>query len=181
MQANQGQLEIPLPTITDDPRWIGRFSREVRKSIAALRDRKIIITGRSAIFPRITKKLQITKSSNDEIFITPGYVNQIYPTIAGTSIYTDPPPVIVITAQSWIWIKCVGTFATPDTYVVTIEKTTSSTAPAASTIIASGFTTCFLLGIVDFASGDITTITNVFSGGDMGVESFGSVNMWWAT
>jgi len=45
MQANQGQIQIPLPTITDDPRWIGRFSREVRKSIAALRDRKIIITG----------------------------------------------------------------------------------------------------------------------------------------
>ena len=181
MQANHGQIQIPLPTITDDPRWIGRFSREVRKSIAALRDRKITVTGRGAIFSGKTKKLQIIKSSNDEISISPGYVNQVYPTIAGTSINTDPPPVIAITAESWIWIKCVGTFATPDTYVVTIEKTTTSTAPAASTIISTGFTTCFLLGIVGFASGDITTITNVFSGGDMGVESFGSVNMWWAT
>lgn len=45
MQANHGQIQIPLPTITDDARWIGRFSREVRKSIAALRDRSIVITG----------------------------------------------------------------------------------------------------------------------------------------
>ncbi|MGA0846246.1 MAG: hypothetical protein ACO3RV_06855 [Luteolibacter sp.] len=46
MEANHGQTPIPLPTITDDPRWIGRFSREVRKSIAALRDRRIILTGK---------------------------------------------------------------------------------------------------------------------------------------
>lgn len=47
MDANHGQTPIPLPTITDDPRWIGRFSREVRKSIAALRDRRIILNGKS--------------------------------------------------------------------------------------------------------------------------------------
>jgi hypothetical protein len=45
MQAKHGQIQIPLPTITDDARWIGRFSREVRRSIAALRDRNIVITG----------------------------------------------------------------------------------------------------------------------------------------
>jgi len=45
MQAKNGQTQIPMPTITDDPRWIGRFSREVRKSIAALRDRQILVTG----------------------------------------------------------------------------------------------------------------------------------------
>lgn len=45
MNAHHGKLPIPLPTITDDPRWIGRFSREVRKSIAALRDRRIIVSG----------------------------------------------------------------------------------------------------------------------------------------
>lgn len=50
MQANHGQIQIPLPTITDDPRWIGRFSREVRKSIAALRDRKLIVTGQNIRF-----------------------------------------------------------------------------------------------------------------------------------
>jgi hypothetical protein len=45
MNAHHGKLPIPLPTITDDPRWIGRFSREVRKSIAALRDRRIVVSG----------------------------------------------------------------------------------------------------------------------------------------
>lgn len=50
MQANHGQIQIPLPSITDDPRWIGRFSREVRKSIAALRDRKLSITGQNIRF-----------------------------------------------------------------------------------------------------------------------------------
>jgi len=40
MKVRNGINPIPLPTITDDPRWIGRFSREVRKSITALRDRK---------------------------------------------------------------------------------------------------------------------------------------------
>jgi hypothetical protein len=45
MQAKHGQIQIPIPSITDDPRWIGRFSREVRKSIAALRDRQILVTG----------------------------------------------------------------------------------------------------------------------------------------
>jgi hypothetical protein len=50
MQANHGQIQIPLPSITDDPRWIGRFSRDVRKSIAALRDRKVSITGQNIRF-----------------------------------------------------------------------------------------------------------------------------------
>jgi hypothetical protein len=50
MQAKHGQTQIPMPTITDDPRWIGRFSREVRKSIAALRDRQVIITGQNIRF-----------------------------------------------------------------------------------------------------------------------------------
>lgn len=40
MKGSNGNSPIPLPTIVDDPRWIGRFSREVRQSIAALRDRK---------------------------------------------------------------------------------------------------------------------------------------------
>jgi hypothetical protein len=45
MNIRHGQTPIPLPTIVDDPRWIGRFSREVRKSIAALRDRRIVVAG----------------------------------------------------------------------------------------------------------------------------------------
>ena len=180
MQANHGQIQIPLPSITDDPRWIGRFSRDVRKSIAALRDRQIVVTGKY-IPPFKSIPLQIIKASEDEIQIIPGLVNNEYPTLDSTPINDDPRPVLAISVQSWIWIKCVGTFGTPDTYVVTIEDTADSTPPAASAITATGFTSCFLLGIVDVSGGNISTITNVFSGGNLGVESFGSTNMWWAT
>lgn len=181
MQANYGQIQIPMPTITDDPRWIGRFSREVRKSIAALRDRKIEVIGKY-IPPFKAIQLQIAKATDTEIFITPGLVNYTYyPTISGTSINNDPRPTLAISADSWIWIKCVGTFGSPDTYVVTIEKTTSSPPPSGSAITATGFTSCFLLGTVDFAGGAIAGITNIYSGGNLGVESFGSTNMWWGT
>ena len=180
MQANHGQIQIPLPTITDDPRWIGRFSREVRKSIAALRDRQIIVTGRSNNAAKVLP-LQIAKATNTEIYITVGVVNYgNYPTISGTPIDNDPKPLITISAESYIWIKCVGTFGSPDTYVVTIEKTASSTPPASSAITTTGFTSCFLIGTVGFAGGVITEITNIFSGGNLGVESFGSNNFWWA-
>jgi hypothetical protein len=181
MQANYGQVQIPMPTITDDPRWIGRFSREVRKSIAALRDRQVTITGRVNNAAKVLP-LQIAKATNTQIYITVGLVNYTYyPTISGVAINNDPRPLLTISANSYIWIKCVGTFGSPDTYVVTIEKNTSSTPPAASAIIATGFTSCFLIGTVDFAGGVITEITNIFSGGNLGVESFGSTNMWWAT
>lgn len=180
MQANHGQIQIPLPTITDDPRWIGRFSREVRKSIAALRDRQIIVTGRSNNAAKVLP-LQIAKATNTEIYITVGFVNYYnYPTISEVPINSDQKPLLAISAESYIWIKCVGTFGSPDTYVVTIEKTGSSTPPAGSSITATGFTSCFLIGEVHFAGGVITGFTNIFSGGNLGVESFGASNIWWA-
>jgi len=48
MKASHGTTPIPLPGIVDDPKWIGRLSRDIRKSIAALRDRKVIVHGNSA-------------------------------------------------------------------------------------------------------------------------------------
>ena len=181
MQANYGQVQIPMPTITDDPRWIGRFSRDVRKSIAALRDRQVTITGRVNNAAKVIP-LQIAKATNTQIYITVGLVNYTYyPTISGVAINNDPRPLLTISANSYIWIKCVGTFGSPDTYVVTIERTDSSTPPATSAITTTGFTSCFLIGTVDFAGGIITEITNIFSGGNLGVESFGSNNFWWAS
>jgi hypothetical protein len=43
MTHKNGVSPITLPVVTDDPRHIGRFSRDVRKAIAALRDRKPIV------------------------------------------------------------------------------------------------------------------------------------------
>jgi hypothetical protein len=72
MNARHGQTPIPLPTIVDDPRWIGRFSREVRKSIAALRDRRIIVSGgqRTAI----THPWKVSTSADDTVRVSPGKI-----------------------------------------------------------------------------------------------------------
>jgi hypothetical protein len=137
---------------------------------------------RRAVAAGTARPLQIVAASENEIYITSGLVNySYYPTISGTPINNDPQPTIAISAQSWIWVKCVGTFGSPDTYVVTIQVTTSSTAPSSSAITGTGFTSCFLIGTVDVDGGNISAITNIFSGGNLGVESFGSTNMWWAT
>jgi len=45
MKAKYGPTPIPIPPIINDERYIGRFSRAVRKSICALRDRSVIVNG----------------------------------------------------------------------------------------------------------------------------------------
>jgi hypothetical protein len=47
MKARHGITPIPLPAIQTSPTGIGRLSRETRKALAALRDRKIIVSGTS--------------------------------------------------------------------------------------------------------------------------------------
>jgi hypothetical protein len=47
MKARHGITPIPLPAIQTSPTGIGRLSRETRKALAALRDRKIIVSGAS--------------------------------------------------------------------------------------------------------------------------------------
>ena len=112
-----------------------------------------------------------------KIQVITGTVNSQTPTLGGTSLSNDPPPEITVGADVWVWIKCVGTFGSPDTYAITIETTSTSTAPASAAISTTGFTTCFLIGYAEYVSGTVT-ITNVHSGGNMGVESFGSTNIW---
>jgi hypothetical protein len=74
MNARHGQTPIPLPTIVDDPRWIGRFSREVRKSIAALRDRRIVVSGgqRAATIP--THPWKASVAAEDEVSVAAGSI-----------------------------------------------------------------------------------------------------------
>ncbi len=82
MNIRNSSTQIPLPSIVDDARWIGRFSREVRKSIAALRDRKIV--GGSAPFtPYKAIPFDITLnivgasgSESYEVTIQDGWVNE---------------------------------------------------------------------------------------------------------
>ena len=117
----------------------------------------------------------------DDIQIIPGYVNLEMPTLGGTALNHATPPEITVTADVWVWLKCVGTFGSPDTYVVTVETTTTATAPTGTTITATGFISFRPLGSVDFTAGSPATydITNVHSGGNFGVDSFGNINLWW--
>lgn len=74
MQARHGNNPIPLPAITDDPRWIGRFSREVRKSIAALRDRRIIVNQQAKRSGDVTHPWKASVSGEDEVTVAAGFM-----------------------------------------------------------------------------------------------------------
>jgi hypothetical protein len=128
-----------------------------------------------------TLPLTIKQTFPSRVEIVSGKVNNQVPTLNGTALDHDPAPYYDITESKNVWIKCVGTFGTPDTYVITIELTTDSTPPSASSITGTGFVSCFQIGSIEFGSGQITSVTNIFAGGNLGVESFGSTNMWWAT
>lgn len=183
MKADHGTTPIPLPSIIDDPRWIGRFSREVRKSIAALRDRKIIVRGRQGRGGGgEIKPLTISQGTAENKFqVVPGYVNSLMPTLSSTALDAATPPEITVTADVWVWIKVVGTFGTPDSYVATIETSATSATPSGTDITATGFTSFRSIGKVDYTAGSPATyvITNYHNGGNLGVDSFGNINLWW--
>jgi len=132
--------------------------------------------------------LQITDGTEvGKYQITDGTVNTQTPTLGGVEISGDPdadpvvlPPEFTVTATTYVWIKVVGVFASPDTYTITIETPTTS-APPTEAVSASGFTSYHLVGYVTFTSGspDTYSITNDHSGGNLGIESFGGVNLWW--
>lgn len=119
--------------------------------------------------------------------ITPGFVNGISPTFTGATAGTGgtlllssvPPPFKTISATTYFWLKCVGTFAAPDTYVITVESNTTGTAPAAESITGTGFTSFLYLGNVTVVSGGISAINSALRS-SLGVESYGNVNNWWA-
>ena len=134
-------------------------------------------------------KLQIKNGSEaGKYVITKGVVNGQDPTLGGVAIGGDPEadpvvdvPEFTVTATTYAWIKCVGVFATPDTYTVTIETTTTAGVPAGTAISATGFTSFFYVGEVEFTAGSPATyaITNQHSGGNLGVDSWGLYNLWW--
>lgn len=122
----------------------------------------------------------IQGSAADKFQVTPGFVNALMPTLGGTAINNATPPEITITADRWVYVKVVGLFGSPDTYTITIEQETTAAVPA-DAISATGFTSYFLIGLIDFTSGspDTFAITNDHSGGNLGVENLGAVNFWW--
>lgn len=117
----------------------------------------------------------------DKFQIVPGYVNSVMPTLVGTALNNATAPEFTVAADTYAWIKCVGTFGTPDTYVATIETSATAAVPAGTDISATGFVSYFYIGKVIYATGtpDTYTITNQHGGGNLGVDSWGLYNLWW--
>ena len=133
-------------------------------------------------------KLQIVDGTEAGKYqVTAGTVNSEDPTLGGVAIGGDPDaepvvaiPELTVTADTYVWIKCVGVFADPDTYTITIETESTTSPPSGTTITATGFTSFFKIGKIDYTAGTPATydITNSHSGGNVNVESFGNVNLW---
>ena len=107
-----------------------------------------------------------------------GTVNLLVPTLGGTALDNSTPPTLTITATRHLWLKCVGTFGSPDTYVLTVEDAATSTVPAGTAITATGFTSYLYLGYATVSGGVITAVSPVNYGFNWNVESLGSVNVW---
>jgi len=180
-------------TIPKRPSSVGGligWARLVNKTLQELRDRKVSfasVGGKKGVSPKL--KLIIKSGSVAGNYkISDGVVNSETPTLGGVDIGGDPiadpvvpPPEFTVTDTTYAWIKCVGVFDVPDTYTVTIHTQTAAGTPTGTEISTTGFTSFFYIGRVTFTAGSPATyaITNEHTGGNLGVESFGNINLWW--
>ena len=156
------------------------WCQDVNTALQQLRDRMIDVKGRPSVSPNALPLTITNGSAVDKFRIYPGYVNAQMPTLAGTALNNATPPEITVSSDVWVYVKCVGTFGSPDTYVITIHTEASATLPTEA-ISATAFTSYFYIGWIDFTAGSPATydFTNDHSGGNLGIESFGSINLWW--
>jgi hypothetical protein len=93
MKARHGINPIPLPAIQRSPAGIGRLSIEVRKALAALRDRKIIVSNTPKTFTK-SKPFDVKLQQEGESYtatVTPGFVlERIVPSGGDAVIYHLP-------------------------------------------------------------------------------------------
>jgi hypothetical protein len=93
MKARHGITPIPMPAIQRSPAGIGRLSIEVRKSLAALRDRKIIVSNTSKTLTK-SKPFDVKLQQEGESYtatVTPGFVlERIVPSGGDAVIYHLP-------------------------------------------------------------------------------------------
>jgi hypothetical protein len=104
----------------------------------------------------------------NKVALVPGFIN-------GVEL---APAEHTATATHYYWLKIVATYGTPDSYVVTREITTTIDPPSGATITGSGFTSYRLIGRA-VVTGGAAAITNYSNGGNLGVDSFGSIVFWW--
>jgi hypothetical protein len=154
--------------------------------LVELRERKIagVISpgGRGGGSPPL--KLTIKQGTAANKFqIIPGTVNYQTPTLGGIALDATTKPEITVTADTWVWVKVVGTFGTPDTYVVTIETEATDSVPSGTDISATGFVAFYYIGKILFTDNDpdpdTFEIVNQHGGGNLGVDSWGLYNHFW--
>lgn len=177
----QGSVTIPKR-----PSTVGgliSWARGVNRTLQELRDRKIV-----GSMARINKSSQLKLTiklgtAEDKFQIIPGYVNSEMPTLDTVALDDSTPPEITVTEDTWVWVKCVGTFGAPDTYVITIVTEITDTVPTGTEITSTGFISFYYIGkiaIIDNSPDpDTYEIDNQHGGGNLGVDSWGLYNLWW--
>ena len=154
MKADHGATPIPLPNIVDDPRWIGRFSREVRKSIAALRDRKIIVRGRQGRGGKITLPWQVTLDENGDAVVGPGKIATIKTVLTNEfrGVFVPmsyPGEVLTAGGPGWVYVVLEYTYGAGGGYEEFFDSNFTFT-------VAPKFATAFDVVFSPIAPGDLT-------------------------
>lgn len=121
----------------------------------------------------------LNSAGDSLVRVTPGYVNGEMPTFQTIPLDDAEFATIIVDEDKYVWLKCVGTFGSPDTYVVTVEEATTDTVPAGTEITEYGFVSFFKVGYAIFNDPGDIEITNTHSGGNLGVDSWGLYNVWW--
>lgn len=174
-------------TIPPKPRTVGgliAWARGVNRALAELRDRKIVGTsppGKGGSSQTLSLVI-IQGTAANKFQVTPGYVNGEMPTLSSVALDNSTPPEATISVTTYFWLKCVGTFGSPDTYVVTVQTETTAGVPTGTDISGTGFVSFYYIGevTVDTAPDpDTYTISNQHGGGNLGVDSWGLYNLWW--
>ena len=132
----------------------------------------------AASAPVVTHPFKLTDASVGaalKVKIQFGLVNGVIP--GGMGDPDDPDLTLAFSGTRYFWLKCVGTFGTPDTYVITVEQTASESMPAGSSISTTGFTSFILIGIAFVSGSSISSLYSYIST-NQAVESFGTVNVW---
>lgn len=178
MRKNDRHIPIPRP-FKRGTRISARTIDKMRESIeilATARDRDDYKVAVGEPDPPFTI---VPGSTGDKFQIVSGTVNTVYPTIGGVPIDDENVPELQPEDTAYVWIKCVGTFdVDPTAYTFTIETSDDPATPAGTEITDTGFTSYLHLGVINYTDGAFSEI-NSYSGGNLWVESFGSVNFWW--
>ncbi len=175
---NERHIPIPRP-VKRGNRISARTIDKMRESLEILarsREKESYSVAVGVADPPFTI---VPGSSNSNYRITPGTVNTVYPTIDGVSIDDAAVPEIEVIDTTYVWIKCVGLFSDdPTVYTFTIETSSDPATPAGTEITDTGFTSYLYLGVINYVDSYFSEL-NDYSGGNLWVESFGSVNFWW--